>query len=302
MTVALDRYSVDWLTLTTFSEGVGVDWKSMIMAESDKIMHIDIHDAHRMQYSGFNVPCNGGSIFWGRAEQGKSKRNHWMIQVTGSLADDVFFGDLEKLIGFSAGQFSCTRIDFQVTHLNVEELEDGKNSIGFMKRVYRECLETEKSVSWIQDKAGSMALATIGINKRTAPAYCRVYPKRTAEGDAIRFEMEFKREKALAAFDFVRNDGGRGIIGKVLRKYSQLVPSDLFREFFDVVLPVTAVTLKTIQVETGETNTVFWLMTGVLPAYERIVATDGRGNFVARAFMDATRRALGITGGIDWEL
>lgn len=292
--IILDRYSCDWVTMTTFDKGVATDWKMKLFTDEDRIQLMESGQVKRWNYTGINVPCDGGSIFWGEGVQGKSRRPHWMIQVTGALADSVLFGDLHHVLEHGLHLSKCTRLDLQITHRDVGFFKDKFRSIGFMKQIDAELVQGDSSTKREQDRDGIDALCTVTMNQRTSPAFFRIYAKKTIAGHCIRFEMEFKKLKAQAAMDMLRENTSRALIGRILKKYAAHVNSELFHEFFDSALPATGEGIKPITVEEGESNTVFWLMTVVLPAFLRVISTDGRGDMVARAFMDAIRQGLQI--------
>ena len=297
--VTLNKFAVDWLTMTTFNQETAKGWEMSIMAiDGNSLLKTE---GRRMQYKGWEIDSGHGTIFWGVTDKVKGDKLHYMIQVSGSLADDVFFGNLSPLIDGLSYHINCTRIDFQVTHMNREVLDRGKYSLQFLKRVLGEVHGDNGSASWIQDRDGDAAIATIGLNKRTSPAYHRIYAKPTVNGHAIRYEMEFKRDKSTAAFDLLYNQRERSLIGKVLRKYGDYVGSKAFKGFFKDVLPVVGVKLKTLEIERAENATELWLCNTVLPSFERVIATSGRGDMIARLYMDAIRRGLGITEPLHWD-
>jgi hypothetical protein len=300
--ILLDRFAVDWITMTTFNQETAEAWRMSLLA-LDGLALVKTDDNQRwLQYVGFSADMGEGTVFWGAGKQGQFERSHWVVRVSGAMADDVFFGGLRVLIDGLTRHIRCTRIDFQVTHFNKEYLQMDGGSIRFLKRVFAEVSDGDGTASFMMDRDGSDAIATIGLNRRTAPAYHRIYAKKTVNGHCIRDEVEFKGDKAIGAFDLLYNNCERAIIGKVLSKYAAFVGSPSFKAFFSGVYPVTQLAIPNLSLERGESATEIWLCNTVLPAFERVVATSDRGDMVARLFWEAIRRGLGVTEEIDFEL
>lgn len=296
--LALRKPAVDWITLTTFDHDIGKQWRLDLLKETDFIRVNEKEEARHMQYVGMRIPADGGTIFWGQAEQGRAKRSHWLIMVSGALADEVVLGSLRHFLrDDKRDRINCTRIDFQVTEYEKEILNSASCSVDYLQKVFAALQERGGyAPSWIQDTAQKTAIATIGVGKRTGQTYRRLYAKPSYKGHALRWEMEYKGDKATGALDAILHDGGRKKIGEVLRwELGRMGSSELIR-FFSAALPEDGYRFP-VNVGSGQGNTEMWLMSVVLPSFERFIATNERGDYVARAFREAS-----VRGDEQWEI
>jgi len=292
--IALQKPSVDWITLTTFKKEIGVDWRAKIFSDGDFIRIAEQEEARHLQYKGFRVPADGGTIFWGRAEQGRGKRSHWLVMVSGRLADEVVFGELQYLLWQGDERINCTRIDYQVTQFDEGILDKEKSSIKYLRGVFQALQDRDDfPLSWIQDKGGSQAIATIGIGKRKNPTYRRIYAKPLKAGHALRWEVEYKGDKAKSALGVLIGGGGRDKVGNVLRWELRRLKSMALLAYFDSALPSEGFKLPTYKREAAS-SVELWLIKTVLPSFERFVGTNERGDFVGALFAEAYHRGMDV--------
>lgn len=296
--LVLRKPMVDWVTFTTFSHSVGDGWKLKLLQEGELIRLEDRKDARHLQYDGMRIPADGGTIFWGVGTQGRGRRRHWILMVSGRLADEFVMGEFSYMTrDDDKDKINCTRIDIQVTEFDADVLVPKSWSLSFLKEVFSGQQKREGvAVSWIQDNAKESAIATIGIGKRMGETYYRIYAKPSYKGHAIRLEMEYKGDKATSCLAAIREGGGRSKIGEILRYQLERLHSGELEKFFSSALPEGGYRFPTIT-RTGQGNTEMWLMGVVLPAYERFIATNERGDYIARAFGEAAGR-----GGDAWDL
>lgn len=291
--IALRKPAVDWITLTTFNHDVGKQWRLDLLKEKDFIRLDEKEKASHMQYKGMRIPADGGTIFWGHAEQGRGKRNHWLVMFSGRLADEVVFGELRHFLrDDKRDAINCTRIDYQVTEFDGSVLNKEHGSIGYLQKMFSAIQEVDRvAPSWIQDSAKKTAIATIGMGKRVGQTYRRLYAKPTSKGHALRWEMEYKGDKAKGALKAVLYDGGRKKMGEILRwELDRMGISELVR-FFQSALPEDGYRFP-VNAHSGQGNTEMWLMRIVLPSFERFLATSERGDYVGAAFGEAYSRAM----------
>lgn len=294
--IVVNRPMVDWVTLTTHSKEVGEIWRQFLFSDSDLVKVIDVKNKKRMQYEGFTIPTDMGSIFWGFGLVGKPKKNHWIVQISGALADEVFFGKLRHFQGGEkSGRVNCTRIDLQVTVFDVDIQTHEGYVLPELFEILKDVKESGRQPSWRQDSSKESALATVGINDRKSPTYYRVYAKQLAGGQGVRFEVEVKQQKAGDVYAAIVADGGRSRVTRILKYELKRLKIDRLDWIFSPALPLTGLRAER-RIPEGESNQVGWLITMVLPTFERVVNTHAQGDMVARAFMDAVRRGMG-----DWE-
>ncbi len=302
MSIILNSPMVDYLTVTTYDKAIGEQWRLDILKD-DRMLLEDRQDRKRLQYTGIHIPCDGGSIFWGKGEQGKNKRNHYLMQISGSLADQFVMGDMGHLLGEYRSvhpKINCTRIDLQITVRDAGIIGNGGKSILWMQSLFANIQSMGKTVSWIQDKSGGDAIATVGINKRQGDTYYRIYAKPTEEEDGIRFEMEYKGDKASGALLAVRENHTREKIGQILKYQLKQLKSEVASELFVYYLPDGEAKIPKV-VKDGESNTMLWLANTVLPSFKKQVATHEQGHHLARLYMDAIREAMG-QNDLTWQI
>ena len=292
--LAIRLPAVDFLTITTFSQHIGNGWRLSLFAESmgELIRLRQKKEGRHLQYAGWWIPCEGGKIFWGEATQGRRKNPHWLLMVTGRLADEFVNGAMSDYLHNGDSRIKCTRIDLQVTEKNLKAMGEGGLSLGFLRHVFHEVEVSGKyPPSWIQDSGKESAIGTVGVGKRVNATYRRIYAKPVGGGHAIRFEVEYKREKSTAVLAAILNSGDekRKKVGAILRYELGRIGAKSLEGLLIDALPENGERVVGV-VETGQGNTEQWLMAVVLPSFERFIATSERGDYVARAFFDAMER------------
>jgi len=301
MPVILNSPMVDYLTVTTFSREWGLNWKMWLLAD-ERIKLADRQDVNRMQYKGINIPCTGGSIFWGKGEQGgKVKREHYIMQISGRLADDFILGNKAHFLGEGGGvdrRINCTRIDLQITVQDPSQTGTDGQSINWFRGLFRQVQDMGKTVNWIQNNSLESGLATVGVNKRQGTVYYRFYPKPAEGGHAPRFEMEYKGIKAVGALLAIRENGTREKIGQILKYQLKKLNSPIASEMFVYELPDGMCKIP-VMVRDGESDTMLWLSSTVLSSFKKQIATHEQGHHLARLYMDAIREGL-VLGEIHW--
>lgn len=304
--VRLDVPDIDWLTMTTFNHRIGEMWAAGIRKNAQKAIRYSA-GVRRLQYKGDALDDIDGSIFVGKGEQGK--HSHYMMTVSGRLAGKIIKGGTGSLYGFllrdgGGGwlpEVNCTRIDVQITSLDKSIQGEGGGSIDFQKTVFDAGQKLGKTMSWFQDGAGKGAIATVAVNSRKSDTYYRIYPKKTNEGHAIRFEMEYKKEKAGRVYTSIC-DGGVLKMCEILKYQLGKLGNDELKLMFYGSLQGCSALFPSKTVEDGASNTEMWLLTVVLPSLVRTLAVSNRSAVVARAFYDAVKDKIHV-GGVeetDW--
>ena len=179
--IALNATQCDWLTVTSWSESDLVTFRQWLNKYGDGI---DLQRQRRQQYHGIA----NGSLFAGVGQQQRGE--HYLFQASGEAADAVYMA-----IWPIPKSMKVTRFDLQVT-VEVESDIDWWS--------WRSDLQT--SSGWGNGRPPSTRIivsdtATLYVGARTSDRMVRIYQKKLAEGGRppIRFEVEFKGVKALAA-------------------------------------------------------------------------------------------------------
>lgn len=304
--ITLDEPMVDWITLTTFSHHIGEWWAANLRKNAMGAIKV-LSGVRRLQYKGDVLEDSEGSIFVGKGKQGRA--SHYMATVSGLLADRVMEGGIKTKYGFLVrdgggewlGDVNCTRIDVQVTCLDKSIQGEGGGSLEYQKKVFDSIQGAGRAVSWFQDGSGENAVVTVAVNSRKSDVYYRIYPKPTNEGHAMRFEVEYKKEKAARVFASICS-GGRQKMGEILKYQVMQLNSAELKALVLGALEGYSASFPKKQVGDGATNTELWLLTVVLPSLVRTLKTSDRAGIVWAAFGDA----LGAYDNeavyeVDWE-
>lgn len=244
--IEVNKAKCDWITATSYERNFKRHWVRQMDSWKGELSQRKL-----MQYDGEEVETEGGMI---RVLSGRqSGREHYMIQITSALAD-VYLKDVTNQV--EQGIASLTRMDLQVT---VRKPKDW-SQFDFLV----EMKESGRSlVSWVEsiEKKGGHMLQTVGIGSRKSDRYLRVYTKPSEEGLLLRFEVEYKGERARAAMRAMRGD--RGVMSQILRYEVERLKTGL----------TTLGEAKGVRVRvkkmTSVEKTVRWLIVDCLPVMER---------------------------------
>ena len=181
--ILLYEPKADWLTLTTFDMEVGRAWHSLA--------HLG-KQTKRMQYSGYTVTHDNGTLFYGETLQKKGGRGDYvhacMLQASGPLGDVMLHMWSDEIV---QGRVKCTRIDVQAT-MNQPELWSQLDYMAEREKAGKRP-EIKRDTHKIAD-GRELETITVYSGTRTSGRYTRVYQKLGAAGEYfLRFEVEFGR-------------------------------------------------------------------------------------------------------------
>ena len=201
---------VDWLTLTAPDPSLAPDLRAcgVMAGRLEEEQGASPHPWRWRGYTGEEWP----HIRWGDGPQGA------ILQIWGALADDL----CDWLL---AGRWSVRRVDYQVTH-KVDPPRPDVHRVGLAAlqaagELYR------RRASWqiIEDDLDGNGLH---IGRRSSRRYLRLYHKEVQSGDGAhegcwRWEVEYKREYAVAAARRIANCGRRAdsVAGTVCAEFQR---------------------------------------------------------------------------------
>lgn len=209
----------------------------------------------------------------GQALQGGEM--NYMIDIPGKRSDEL----LEKLV-FS--DMKMTRLDLQFT---------------VKKPVYWDSLEFYYCMDlgvWPGRKRHVTVTIndgndTIYIGDRTSDRFVRVYVK---NGDWVRFEVEFKRERAVAAWNRVRKSRRHAIAGILQAEMNQLPDYPMLGEMVaDLQVMSGPVEIKLETVKSTNLKRVKWLAS-LLPTIRMMTRDHDYGDMVTGWFVDIIEERL----------
>lgn len=244
--LALNVPMLDWLTVTSYDEGVGRDWWEWVWSLPGDGDHKKI-----MQYEGMVKSVLGGSVFAGAGEI--KKREHYMVYVSGAAADREF----ERFRGvLSSGRARASRVDIQIT---INEPDDW-SQLAYMEAAEEVGLKPTNRRS--SNLAGDGELMTVYTGSRESGRFDRCYEKESVGGFRfLRFETQYGRKYANelgAALARGEATAGAALAGQLARR-GKLECLDVFRRLLDgdTYNPVYAR-------EKGDREK--WLLNTVIPA------------------------------------
>lgn len=192
-------------------------------------------------------------------------------------------------------RIACTRIDIQATVPMVE----GSIALYWQQKLFNDLQAAGRTVSWIQDRDGLNAIATVGINKRVSPVYYRIYGKKFDGGVAMRLEVEYKQDKSRRVYAAIRKNGAERMIGILNYQMERLKVQRVSDLFGDVCEGGKGGNVRTVRDGIG--NTEAWLLSVVIPSLRKVLNTSERADWVASAFVNAlldAGYAIDVDGGV----
>lgn len=250
---------VDWLTFTSWEEGVYRGWKTWQERKGgdEKAGRIRMYDGRWR-----------GSTFVGEGVQSGSR--HALVRVSGEGSHEAF-GELVQF-----GAMKCTRIDIQVT----TELP-----ANYSARKFSDDLRAGQEGEYRRDirmYENTDGLDTVYIGSGSSDRFARIYVKEIDGDRFLRFEVEHKSAWAEAVakkyqtdknslpgilMDFIDSVGVDDTQG-ILQLYSGLL--DAIKA--GIILP---------SVVRDEDKTMDWIMYQVTPALVRLLADHDKGSYLA---------------------
>lgn len=273
--IALDCIRCDWLTVTSFDYKFYEYW-TRITRELDRTND----KAKVMQYLGFEYKLDTGTLKLLKGSQ--KNQQHWMVTASGQLADVVL---RDVLFMFEHDiKFKCTRIDWQVTINRPKDYDSLKLFTAISER-----RSTTSYISSVDKEHGQ--LATVGVGSRSSWRYCRIYEKVLSdEFVGLRFEVEFKGKLAQSLLDDYSYDPSC-ISGVMLHELLRMKSKWLEAKFY-IIMEANA-PMKVKGKMDKESRTKEWLLSAVLPTFERIVNDHDDDGLIAELFMKVINNARG---------
>lgn len=271
---------MDWITATSYDYNFYKFWAKEVRDwEGEK------KEAKLMQYLGMEVEAKGGTI---RLMVGTQRdREHYMLHLTSSVAD-VYLSDVTNQI--QQGFVSVTRCDIQITIPKPKSW----SQMEFFKAQYE-----RSKVTWIdsKDKRSGKMLETVGIGSRTSDRYVRMYTKLGAGELYLRFEVEFKGDRAKAVMrEILRRDEGKKEI--LLHELLKLKSKRAESAFYMAIGAHNPFRVK-VQKLTSASKTNRWLVETVLPVLIRQLSDHDDDGSLWDAYHNELLRA-GRMNGIDY--
>jgi len=181
----------DWLTLGTFDDEV---MKAFVDYLHEIAFRLDIEptDSKVMQYEGIRAE----SVFYGAAIQ--DERIHGLLSIGGQDAHSAVFAD------FDVNQASpkCTRIDLQITM----PLESDFDSYRLSKQLQDGRWKRRGSDPMVDVYLSGAGYDTIYVGARSSDRFWRIYVKGSPEEKYLRFEVEYKSQRAEMVLAKVKAD------------------------------------------------------------------------------------------------
>lgn len=274
--IFVDCFMIDWLTLTSFEESAYVLHTDLIEASREWITKTH-KQVKRMQYLGQSFDMVDGSLFTGYGSQ-KGKQ-HSMVQISGQASDRLF--NIAKK-GILEHWATCTRIDLQMT---IEKPDSWSNW-----RLFNRQKASGRTVGWFESKGSQgQELSTVYVGSRNSQILVRVYIKEAdIESDLLRFEVEYKRDKARSlGLAIARNRD----VGEMQLKHDvQRLADEKLSLAFEPKFNLGAMNVRSVR---RESKTEAWLIKLVLPAFVRVIndhATDNKVKEIFRKAIEESER------------
>lgn len=263
MNVITGRPAADWLTLTTFDEKeAGRLWELLFCLQNarDKVK-----PARQMQYQGVGTD----TAFMGRGYQKDNQTGETllstMFRAWGSASHDTLAEIGNEPIA------TCTRIDLQITiplpaEYKARRLKDKLDTAEWRGR--RRKLKLYESDG----------LDTVEIGGRTSDRFIRIYVKQINGIHWLRFEVEYKDERAQKVYAVVCR-GNTNVMGGILRAEIDALPevADAGTWAIKEELYQSAVTVKPGDRQELDSSTYKWLSTQVDSCIQRMVNDHDEG-------------------------
>jgi hypothetical protein len=256
--VIVNDPGVDWLTFTSFDE----EEEARLLRAFWACGSGSVTQAKQMQYEGIEKD-NGVFIGIGwipreSDEKGVKSRNV-MLRTWGGTADDVWLSLSDEPVRV------CKRIDVQITI---------PLPFDYCARTLKDSLESgdwfgRKRICELIERDG---LDTVGIGSRSSDRYIRIYVKLINELRWLRFEVEYKQERAEEAYR-IAGQGNRYLIGGMLRSELSQLPAvaDIGLLKLKDALSYSSVTVKAVQREKDKDGRLDWLRTAVSPCLIKLL-------------------------------
>lgn len=231
-----------------------------------------------MQFNG--QECRG--TFWGEAEI--SGEVYGMFRCSGEMADEAVRSIIDNGLDCYASRF-----DAQITVSCPGDYEAANLSRELKKHEIR-------GVTLIE---GGDDLDTVYIGSRSSDTYIRLYEKSSPEGKLLRFEVEFKKARAKAVWEALKETElsllcRQVLINEVNRISGRGYMSRVRKIFVDVLGDYTGNRIKVSR--RSKTSTELWLDDVIAPLIIRMLASHESGEReFSRSWVSALNNIM-ITG------
>jgi hypothetical protein len=253
--------AIDYLSVTTFEEEI---FSSMVL---DSVERDNIEETSRMQYQGQTQAKSNGHFFWGVADQGG--RQHYLIQASGAYSDKFGF----YYFTVKPSDSRVTRIDLQLT-LPQPDWYASRHLIDWLRSA--EWKGRQRKITAV-DGGGN---DTVYIGSRSSDRYIRIYTK---DSKWLRFEIEYKGDRARAVAQLIRDYDYRATISGILHRELNHLPQHPIIQGFKTHLQHDPLD---IVVQKPESNTYRWFIKTVLPALRKLLNDHDLGERTRATLLD----------------
>ncbi len=261
----------DYLTLTSFDDDLH-GWVKGVIGETEGVPE------KRHLYEGEAYDVYDGTIFTGSAFQ--DGRAHYIMQASGESAARILPACTNIV---KNGLATCTRIDLQVTipYPRTWSQWDFLNDMHTKGRI----------VQWRESRDRDGRAQTVYIGNRQSERFTRLYMK-TAHGGAklLRLEVEYKgnRAKAMMRSIAAGRTCGEYLAHELQTTFDHDRLSALFSPSLDGVKPHT----ERVRLTSSTQKTEKWLVTQVLPAFQKAINAHDADRRIMQLFIDAINERL----------
>lgn len=224
-----------------------------------------------LQYSGKSF----GGLHVGSAIQ--NGQPSYIVEASGETADDLW-------PSLKYSDMKVTRLDLQITIPK----PDYWDSVEYHFEM--ELGEWPKGIARDVQTRLNKGNDTIYVGDRTSQVYIRVYVK---DVNYVRFEVEYKKAKAVDAWKIVRNGGRLAVAGLLMAEIKSLPDSPFLEDCRAVLLKWTDVSIS-IPLERKKSTDISKLrwLASLLNTVEKMMNDSDYGDMVLGWFVDMTSRAM----------
>lgn len=258
----INQPAVDYLRVGSWASEMSYYWLALVQ-QIARVENVSAESKRFLQYRG--TGCSWA--FAGVAQQGKERREHTLIQISGERAH-TYRQQVRALAEKGGGK--ATRVDLQVTVPMVGTWEP------------EEWAETLVRGEWghrppgVRVILGDDGLHTLYIGSRGSTRYIRFYVKEDDRGDRyLRFEVEYKGDRAQFVWERCHDEQKiRAILGGELEKLPLWRQGAQYRAIEVALVPGGAVPALN---RTSGGKTIAWMHETVDPVVRRLLASHEYG-------------------------
>lgn len=270
----LDVVILDWLTVTSY-EQTFYDYWNKRLSELENVVAVD---KRALQYAGTTYQLDAGTAFLGTAFQ--KGRYHYMLRLSGYAAEQ-FKGAVysQRKMAY----VNITRMDIQAT----TEITEQWSQWELLCRVKGR----GRTTGWVESSINKKGFETVYIGSRSSARMTRVYVKRFAGRRFLRFETEYKGQRADVQFRMMaqgKAQASQYLLYEVQNTVADKPLETLFTSSFDGVKKRREIVKVTSSIERREQ----WLLTQVLPAFTQAINDHEASGDVLTEFGEAIQAAV----------